>query len=202
MGHSVNKAPSEASGPPPQSEKDNFSELLTRVGATKDRAAFAKIFTHFAPRVKSFLMKAKLSPDQAEELAQETMLTVWDKAAGFDSKLAAASTWIFTIARNKRVDYLRRTLKPSLTADDLYPDQYDVSNGRGIEVSQDRAFVKRALQALPKEQAELITRSFFLDQAHGDIATSTNIPLGTVKSRIRLALERLRKELNKNDHGF
>jgi RNA polymerase sigma factor (sigma-70 family) len=188
--------------PPPPSEKDNFSDLLVRVGTDKDRAAFAKIFAHFAPRVKSFLMKARLSPDQAEELAQDTMLTVWDKAAGFNPQLAAASTWIFTIARNKRIDYLRRNLKPALTADDLYPEQYDVSIGRGLEDAQDRSRVRAALKALPPEQAELITRSFFHDQAHGDISTATQLPLGTVKSRIRLALEKLRKELSPNDHGF
>jgi len=172
-----------------------FEDLLVAVGATRNRDAFIRVFEHFAPRVKSFLMKGGLTQELADELAQETMLTVWRKAASYDPRQAAASTWIYTIARNKRIDYLRKAARPEPDANDplLTPDTIlqDEALGR---LEQERA-LSEAIRQLPEEQARLIRKSFFEEKNHAEIAAETGIPLGTVKSRIRLGLQRLRRNL-------
>lgn len=175
-----------------------FEDLLVSVGQKQDRNAFIRLFEYFAPRIKSFLMKGGLLPDEADELAQETMLTVWHKAGSYDPKRAAANTWIFTIARNKKIDALRkRSARPEnqinenlqiVDSNNILPDE----KLRGKE--QEKA-LSSALSGLPPEQAALIEKAYFEHKSHSDIAAETKLPLGTVKSRIRLALDRLRHEL-------
>ncbi len=170
-----------------------YNALLQSVGQNRDKAAFAELFDYFAPRVKSFLMKGGAAPDLADELAQETMITLWQKAASFDPVKANASTWIFTIARNKRVDGLRKKIRPE-TQDseaEFIADEAPLASDR-IAQEEETHTMEEALAALPKEQADLLYKSFFEDKTHADIAAEAGIPLGTVKSRIRLALEKLR----------
>lgn len=169
-----------------------FDDLLVAVGKSKNRDAFIRVFEHFAPRVKSFLMKGGMTAELADELAQETMLTVWQKADVYDPQQSAASTWIFTIARNKRIDALRKAGRPQaelsdpmMVSDLIAPDELTCMN-------EQRERLNKALKELPEEQAALIRKSFLEEKPHTDIAEETNIPLGTVKSRIRLALEKLR----------
>jgi len=179
-----------------------FEDLLVAVGQTRNRDAFVRLFEYFAPRVKSFLIKRGLTQEMADELAQETLLTVWQKAGSYNPARASASTWIFTIARNKRIDYFRRNGRAEPHADDplmtpdtgLLPDQ---------EVSQheNEKMLKEALGELPEDQAEMIKKAFLEEKTHADIAAETGIPLGTVKSRIRLALERLRYQLGAGNEG-
>ena len=173
-----------------------FRDLLLAVAQKQDKAAFAELFEYFAPRIKSFLMKGGAAPDQADELAQETMITVWQKAASFDPAKASASTWIFTIARNKRIDAIRKTPRPEVDADDLDLADDAPSASDEIAQGQETDIMARAIQNLPQEQADLLYKSFFEDKTHADIAKETNLPLGTVKSRIRLALDRLRGDRN------
>ena len=164
---------------------------VTAVRDNKDRAAFAELFGYFAPRVKSFLMKSGASPDLAEECTQEVMATLWNKAHMFDPAKASVSTWIFTIARNRKIDILRKQRRPE--PEDLpwgpeaEPDQVEV-----MGLQQETEQLGRALGTLPVEQRELIERAYFGDLSHSEIAAETGLPLGTIKSRIRLALERLR----------
>lgn len=170
-----------------------YNALLKDVGQNKDKAAFAELFDYFAPRVKSFLMKGGANPDIADELAQETMITLWQKAASFDPAKANASTWIFTIARNKRVDGLRKKIRPE-TEDaeaEFIADDAPLAS-EVIAQAEEAHAMEDALASLPKEQADLLYKSFFEDKTHADIAEESGIPLGTVKSRIRLALEKLR----------
>lgn len=169
-----------------------YRDLLLAVARHQDKDAFAELFEYFAPRIKSFLMKGGAAPDQADELAQETMITVWQKAGSFDPAKSSASTWIFTIARNKRIDAIRKTPRPEMDADEL--DIADDAPTAAAAIAQDEEsdIMARAIQSLPPEQADLLYKSFFEDKTHADIAKETNLPLGTVKSRIRLALERLR----------
>ncbi|MEM7650741.1 MAG: sigma-70 family RNA polymerase sigma factor [Pseudomonadota bacterium] len=184
---------------PPKSSED-FSELLHALGQEKNKEAFIALFDHFAPRVKSFLMKGGASPEAADELAQETMLTVWNKADKYDPKQAAASTWIFTIARNKRIDALRKTKRHDPNPSDPLLLEDDAPSPRDNAIQkQDTSVIADALEKLPEEQADLIRKSFFEDKSHAVIAEETGIPLGTVKSRIRLALERLRKQTKVQD---
>ncbi len=179
-----------------------FEDLIVAVGKGRNRDAFIRLFEYFAPRVKSFLMKSGMTPDQAEELAQETMLAVWQKAEGFDPRKATASTWIFTIARNKRIDALRKaTLRQTLDLDDV-PEPADDSAEKPDALAarqEERQMISAALKTLPPEQADLLHKSFFEDKTHGEIAAETNLPLGTIKSRIRLAMDKLRQHLGAED---
>jgi RNA polymerase sigma factor (sigma-70 family) len=173
----------------------DFDRMLLSVGQTHDKQAFAGLFAHFAPRVKSYLMRGGMNPESADELAQETMLTVWDKAASFDPKKAAASTWIFTIARNKKIDTLRKKNQPHVDVDDLdlTDDKEPTPQAQAMRL-EEMKLLGQAIRKLPGEQADLLYKSFFEDKTHSEIAAETGIALGTVKSRIRLALERLRGE--------
>jgi RNA polymerase sigma-70 factor (ECF subfamily) len=174
----------------------HFRNLLLAVAKKQDKAAFAELFEYFAPRIKSFLMKGGAAPDQADELAQETMITVWQRASTYDPAKASASTWIFTIARNKRIDAIRKTPRPEVDADDIELADDAPSASDEIAQGQETDIMARAIQNLPQEQADLLYKSFFEDKTHADIAKETNLPLGTVKSRIRLALDRLRGDRN------
>ncbi len=172
-----------------------FAALMAAIARDADRQAFAVLFAHFAPRVKAFLMKSGASPTLAEDCAQDVMATVWRKAGQFDPTRASVATWIFTIARNRRIDILRRERRPE--PEDLpwgpepEPDQADA-----LALQQDTARLGAALAALPEPQRALIERAYFGDLSHGEIARLTGLPLGTIKSRIRLALEKLRQAMS------
>ena len=167
----------------------DFGALIGRIAAAADRAAFAELFQHFAPRVKSYAMRLGAAGPAAEELAQETLLAVWRKAAQFDPARASASTWIFTIARNLRIDALRRERPPPAPEDDADPSPLADVVLSGAE--QDGR-VRLALRSLPPEQLQVIELSFFSEAPHSVIAERLGLPLGTVKSRLRLAMGRLR----------
>ena len=186
--------PHTAEGFSESAEKRDFDKMLTHVGKTRDKDAFIQLFEHFAPRIKSFLMKGGANPEIADELAQETMLTMWKKADKYDSRQAAASTWIFTIARNKRIDRLRKMKRYTVdSTDPITLEDTAPSPRENTLLAEENQIITEALKTLPKEQADLIKMSFFEDKSHGVIAEETGIPLGTVKSRIRLALERLKR---------
>lgn len=172
------------------------SALLAAIAARGDREAFARLFAHFAPRVKAFLLRMGLPDAQAEELAQETMLTVWRRAEQFDPATDGAAAWIFTIARNLRVDAARRDrLIPrlELLAEEPPPP---AAADTAIQSSQHTERVRQALARLPDEQADVVRLSFFDDRPHAEIERALGIPLGTVKSRLRLAMARLRTLLD------
>jgi RNA polymerase sigma-70 factor (ECF subfamily) len=173
----------------------NFSEMIAGIAARTDRQAFIGLFSHFAPRVKSYMLRLGCSPSQAEELAQETLLTVWRKAATFDPAKAAPSTWIFTIARNLRIDALRRERRPEPAPDPSEAPDADPAPDAALAASQSEGRVRHAMLILPAEQAEVVRLSFFSDKPHSEIAAELGLPLGTVKSRLRLAMGRLREEL-------
>lgn len=167
---------------------------VERIHRHKDEKAFAELFRHFAPRVKAFLMKSGASDSLAEECTQEVMATLWHKAHMFDPSRASVATWIFTIARNRKIDALRKQRRPE--PEDLpwgpqeEPDQADV-----LSLQQENERLVRAMSQLPEKQRELIERAYFGDLSQSEIAAQTGLPLGTIKSRIRLALERLRHEM-------
>ena len=167
----------------------DFGVLIGRIAATADRTAFAELFQHFAPRVKSYALRLGAAGPAAEELAQETLLAVWRKAAQFDPGRASVSTWIFTIARNLRIDALRRERPLPAPEDDADPSPLaDVV----LSGAQQDGRVRQALRSLPPEQLQVIELSFFSEAPHSAIAEHLGLPLGTVKSRLRLAMGRLR----------
>jgi RNA polymerase sigma factor (sigma-70 family) len=170
--------------------------LVAAVAETADRAAFAALFNHFAPRLRSYCARQGVPPDVASELVQETMLVLWRKAVSFNPAKAQVSTWLFTIIRNKRIDRLRRENRPELTADDLAVFANDETSAHDdMSASEDAARLAVALDALPPEQRNMMVKAFFEDKSHSDIAAETGLPLGTVKSRIRLALSRLKQSI-------
>lgn len=169
----------------------DWAGMMVAVRDRQDKAAFAALFGHFAPRVKGFLMKAGSDAATAEDCAQDVMATVWRKAAQFDPSRASVATWIFTIARNRRIDIARRDRRPE--PEDLEwiggeePDQAEI-----YEAAQETSRLTAALANLPEKQRQLVQRAFYGDLSHSEIAAETGLPLGTIKSRIRLALDRLR----------
>lgn len=161
-----------------------------------DKDAFRILFSHFAPRIKAYLMRNGADAGTAEEVMQETMVNVWRKADQFDPSRASAATWIFTIARNRRIDRLRRERRPEFDPDDpafipdTEPDAYE-----SLSLSRDGERLRRAVASLPEEQRRVLELAFFEEMSHAQVAEELDIPLGTVKSRIRLAFGKLRSEL-------
>lgn len=171
-----------------------FSELIVKVAVDRDKAAFVELFDHFAPRLKGYLMKQGADAAIAEEIAQDVMVTLWRKAELFDPRKSSASTWLFRVARNRRIDRLRRQKTAELDPEEpsLQPAPLpDVSEEMDARLREER--VRAALAKLPEEQREVVRLAFFLGQSHSEISESTGLPLGTVKSRIRLAFGRLRQ---------
>lgn len=178
---------------------EEMSELLQAVAVAGDRQAFAVLFRHFAPRVKSYLMRGGSAEGLAEELAQETMISVWRKAAQFDPRQAGVSTWIFTIARNLRVDHFRRHGRTLIDGEDPDGDEMpDTAPALDEQLRVDRRErgVREALAQLSPDQAQVLRLSFYEELPHARIASELGIPLGTVKSRVRLAVNHLRRLLD------
>lgn len=173
---------------------DQMKRWLAAVAAEQDRAAFGDLFRYFAPRVASFMQRGGLSPSEAEEIAQETMVAVWRKAALYDPAQAGVSTWVFTIARNLRIDRARKDRRAQDgTAALGYEFQETESSAEETALAAERdAGVRRAMQSLSPAQAAVLKLSFFSEKPHAQIARELNIPLGTVKSRARLAMARIR----------
>lgn len=180
----------------PPLEPPDWAQLFGAVAARQDRPAFSELFEHFAPRVKAFMRRSGMSDWAAEELAQETLVTVWRKAALFDPASTGPSAWIFTIARNLRIDALRRERRSASndTSDIDFEFLLDESPHADAIVSATQADsrVRAALAELSEEQRRVIELSFYQEMAHAEIADEVGIPLGTVKSRLRLAMKKLR----------
>jgi RNA polymerase sigma-70 factor (ECF subfamily) len=169
------------------------ASLVLRIAERQDREAFKTLFRTFAPRIKTYLIRQGAAADKAEELAQETLLTVWRKATYFDPGRASVSAWVFTIARNLRIDTLRREKSAVAYALSVHePEATEETPHTVNEIAQAQARVREAIRVLPAEQLQVIQLSFFEDKAHAEIAEELALPLGTVKSRLRLALARLR----------
>lgn len=180
-------------GAPDGVQGEWVNEVL-RIARAGDEAAFARLFAHFAPRVKAYLIKSGSTVAAAEDCTQDVMATVWNKAALFDPARASVATWVFSIARNRRIDLLRKARRPEPEelpwGPEAEPDPADT-----MALQQDNQRLGQALKALPPAQRELIEKAYFGDLSHTEIAGATGLPLGTIKSRIRLALDKLRQAL-------
>jgi RNA polymerase sigma factor (sigma-70 family) len=182
--------------------KERLVRLAEAVAERRDQAAFAELFDYFAPRIKSYLQRLGMEPVQAEELTQEVMIVLWHKAGLFDPAKSSLATWLFRIARNRRIDAFRRDKSALLDPDDpaLQPSQPESADDI-VEAEERDERVRKAMLDLPEEQAMLVRQAFFLGRSHSQIAEDTGLPLGTVKSRIRLAFARLRRTLESGDGG-
>ena len=171
-------------------------DLMAAVAGNRDREAFARLFDHFAPRVKAYIRRLGAEPAAAEDLVQDVMLTVWRRAGQFDPSKAGVATWVFTITRNRRIDVIRRERRPEPDPNDpaLVPDREPEADA-ALAQKQDGARLRRAVAELPDEQARLLQLAYFEDKSQTVIADELDLPLGTVKSRIRLAMTKLRVQL-------
>jgi RNA polymerase sigma-70 factor (ECF subfamily) len=176
--------------------RETFAVWMRAIADAGDRQAFGEVFAYFAPRVKSYLLRLGANDHQAEDLTQDVMLLVWRRAGQFDPAQASLSTWIFTIARNRRIDVLRRERRPEFDPEDpaLVRDADPQPDAR-VEADQKHALLREAIDDLPEEQAHLLRLNFFEELPHSAIADRLGLPLGTVKSRLRLAMSRMRKAL-------
>jgi RNA polymerase sigma-70 factor (ECF subfamily) len=187
----LNETPNDA-----RPDAARWSALIHAVATRGDREAFAKLFEYFAPRIKSFMRRSGANEQSADELAQEALLAVWSKAKLFDPRSAGAAAWIFTIARNLRIDALRREKRIGVDYTVGIDPEFHVDDGpqpdAGLASSQMESRVREALAVLTEDQQRVIELSFFEEKAHPEIAQTLRIPLGTVKSRLRLAMNKLR----------
>ena len=178
--------------------RKTMGDALVAIGRDRDERAFALVYDYYAGRIKSFLMGKGMNEDTAEELTQEIMLTVWRRAESYDPSKAAASTWLFTIARNRRIDYLRGNSRIEVELDDEVLDlertEADVQ-ARHVHAAQSAERLGAALERLPPEQRQVMHLSYFRGMSHGAIAEWLDLPIGTVKSRIRLAMQSVRSTL-------
>lgn len=172
--------------------EDVLCDLVEAVARQRDKAAFARLFQHFTPRLAAFVQRRGADAAAAQDVAQDAMLTVWRKAPQFDRSRATASAWIFAIARNRRIDVLRRERRPDPEALIFMQE----TNAPSAEAEMERNVFQSRLHAtlaqVPANQLDILKKAYFEELSHSDIAKQLGLPLGTVKSRIRLALIRLR----------
>jgi RNA polymerase sigma-70 factor, ECF subfamily len=185
-----------SAGPLDEAARERFADLMEKVANASDREAFAELFRYYAPRLKSYLTRQGASAGESEEIVQDVMMTVWRKAEMFDRAQASVSTWIFRIARNRRIDRFRRARKPDLDPQEpmILPASFEDPGAR-LDAEDVERTVRAALSELPEEQLQLLKMAFYEGLTHRDIAERLNLPLGTVKSRIRLAFGKMKGKL-------
>jgi RNA polymerase sigma-70 factor (ECF subfamily) len=180
-------------------EAENWNDCIDRVGRSQDKEAFRALFKHFSPFLKAFLIKSGgVTPENAEELVQETMIKVWRKAPSYSSSQASASTWIYTIARNTRIDWLRKQNRQNpdlLNAEDLYDERENPTPLSSLSQIRTKKMIAEHLSQLPVEQSEVLQLMYFQGQSGQQVANTLDLPLGTVKSRIRLAMNKMKLAL-------
>jgi RNA polymerase sigma-70 factor, ECF subfamily len=195
MSASVNAG--DAGSPPGPSDADLISAV-----AGRDLDAFNLLFDRYAVRIKAFMLRGGAGEADADEIAQDVMVSIWRRAASFDPGRAAASTWIFAIARNRRIDMLRRMRRPAPDPDDpLFQPDPEPDGMTSLSLAEREARVRASLETLAPEQREVLRLAFYDGLSHGEIAERSGLPLGTVKSRIRLAFRHLRGALGEDIAG-
>jgi RNA polymerase sigma-70 factor, ECF subfamily len=181
-------------------DRTDWGRLIEAIGRRQDRAAFSALFEYFAPRIKAFMLRSGANESTADDLAQETMLLVWRKAALFDPASTGAAAWMFTIARNLRIDQHRRDRRGGAIAESDVELEFQIDEAPQPDTQlaslQSEQRVRAALSKLSSDQMRVVELSFFEEKAHAEIAQILEIPLGTVKSRLRLAMTRLRNLLS------
>lgn len=183
-------------------DREHLADLVDAIAQHGDKQAFAELFDYFAPRLNGYLQRIGADAAQAEEVAQDAMVIVWRKAALFDRKKSSVSTWLYRVARNRRIDLLRRDRSGDLDENEpMLMPAAETAADEAMDLAQREAAVRTVMQDLPEEQLSLVKMSFFDGLSHSQISEKTDIPLGTVKSRIRLAFGRLKSALEAGGIG-
>jgi RNA polymerase sigma factor (sigma-70 family) len=173
-----------------------MKDCMTRIATHSDKAAFSTLFDHYAPLIRAYSLAREPGANLvADELAQEVLIRVWLKAGSYNAQLSNINTWIFTLARNCRIDYFRRNGRyiSDIDPTEIFNNIEDDDPGPFQQVHQDRLAknIKSGLSKLPREQAEILTKVYLEGKSHQQTSTELKLPLGTVKSRVRLALRKL-----------
>ena len=189
---------------PPAAVRENYDDCLAQwlsaVAISRDKKAFGYLFDHLAPKIKGFLRKNGTPEHLLDDLTQEVMIKLWRYAGHFDQKKGKVTTWVFTIARNARIDLIRKENRPEPDINDPALVKEDPRGSDDILLAkQNSTRISEAIDELPDEQQEILKYAFYEEKSHAEIATQTGLPLGTVKSRIRLAFQRLKKTLTELD---
>lgn len=180
---------------PPDLDATSDADLILAT-ARRDRASFVVLFGRYAGRIKAFVMRSGTSATDADEIAQDVMVAIWRRAGTFDPARAAASTWIFAIARNRRIDMIRRVRRPTPDPNDpLFQPDPEPDGLERVTAAERETQVRESLDTLAPEQRQVLVAAFYEGLSHAEIAERLELPLGTVKSRIRLAFRHLRGTL-------
>ncbi len=172
---------------------ERLCELIEAVAKDQDKSAFSELFAYFFPRIRAYAVRGGSGSTEADELAQETMLTVWRRAASFDRTKAAVSTWMFAIIRNKRIDRVRRVKHYDVDLEEAEQLSVDTADpGEAYDMARAGSALRETMKSLPLDQLTILQKAYFEHKTHVEIAEELQLPLGTVKSRIRLALKKLR----------
>lgn len=190
----VRAAPRDKDAVAPERDYSEQTQWMLAVRDARDKAAFARLFDFYAPRLKGFAIRSGADPSQAEEIVQDVMLTLWRKAHLFDPERAQVSGWIYQVTRNRQIDMMRRTGR-AMPEELKHEDGHEPDPGQILALEQEAGKLKQALERLKPEQRAMIEKAYLGDLTHQEIRAETGLPLGTIKSRIRLGLERLRHEL-------
>ena len=173
-------------------ENAKIIELVKKISEERNEKAFSEIFDFIAPKINAYYLKNNLSIEQAEELTQEVLSTIWLKAKLFNPEKSKFITWSFTIARNKKIDFYRKNKKIDVNEEDIRDFLYENSKSDDYELE---STINNITQELDENQKKLIKMSFFEQKSHKNIAAELEIPLGTVKSRIRASLNKMQKHI-------
>ncbi len=169
-----------------------LNQLVIKIAESQDRVAFKELFESVSPKLKSYAMQCGSSAHEAEELIQECFITVWRKAHTFNPNAASAITWLYTIVRNKRIDLLRKTKnKEFVISDDLWPEPETGCLENDVESDLNQNIARTLLHGLSQEQRQIVYKVYFEGKSHSEIASDLGEPLGTIKSRLRLAMKKL-----------
>ena len=184
---------------------DEWSECLVKIANDQDRAAFTRLFRHFAPLIKAFALSGStLSANHADELVQEVMLKVWQKAGAFNPEKAAASTWVYTIARNCRTDLFRRLQKfdTPLAAEDFAPEHEENQEPFAqLQSKRSGERIREVMAGLPPDQMQILAKVYMEGKSHAEAAAELDLPLGTVKSRVRLAMQKMQVQFERAEQS-
>ncbi len=168
-----------------------LEELLLSIAKNQDREAFVALFEATSSRLKAFAMQCGATSNDAEELLQECMLTVWRKAHTFNPKTGTAITWLYTIIRNKRIDFARKGRYDAVLSDDLWNEESGTDLENDVASDLEAKVARTLLESLPDEQRQVVYKVYFEGKSHSEIAADLDLPLGTIKSRLRLAMKKL-----------
>ena len=176
-------------------EKSNLNNLMNRIQKDRDEIAFSEIFDFFAPKINAYFIQNRIKIESSEELTQEVLSTIWVKSNLYDPAKSALSTWIFTIARNKKIDFFRKNSKMNFREEDIREFLYQDREVDLIEENEAKKQIERINNELDEQQKIMIKMNFFENKSHKKIADEVEIPLGTVKSRIRHILTKMQEFL-------